>query len=55
MCCLSGDGVIDKQEYRDFWHHVGGYRLASEEDIDRYFKHMTEVRIVAYDYMPVLL
>ena len=41
--CPAGDGVVDQEEYRDFWHYVGGYRWVTDEELDRYFDHMTEV------------
>ena len=40
---LAGDGVLDKEEYRQFWHIVGQYPLIDDIQAEEYFRVMTEV------------
>ena len=39
----SGDGVIDKQEYADYWQHIGRYPKPSTKALDHIFADLTEV------------
>ena len=40
-----GDGKLDPEEYRDFWHHVGGYPLVDDERLNDIFQVLTQVSI----------
>jgi len=38
----KGDGVIDEEEYKNFWYHVGGYPPVTESQLKQIFEVMTE-------------
>ncbi len=40
---LSGDGFIDKEEYKNFWFHVGGYPALKASRLDHIYNVLTEV------------
>ena len=44
VCVINtGDGVIDKEEYKNFWFHVGGYPALEAARLDHIYNILTEV------------
>ena len=42
----DADGEIGPEEYRVFWHTVGGFPLIGDATLKNIFNEMTEVRLL---------
>lgn len=40
---MIGDGYIDKEEYKNFWFHVGGFPALTAERLDHIYNVLTQV------------